>query len=254
MIQATNATPLLPKSLQSLINSLKKHSILTPEGVRNCILKANIAPQELMPWANFNHPLPDSYGRQLVYDGGHFEVMVMSWSPGDYSAIHDHGCTQWGAVQCFGIAEHYVYKFRHGILRTTKRIDFAPQEVKLVDGELIHQMGNSGQSEFLSLHIYGSQNSNSPITGNARVFDLWEGSIQRTDGGVFFCLPEEQINSRSYGLQGDWDTTLRHHQKMRDRLCRLLDIQEDSQLRLKLTALQKQIKQLEAESPFKEKK
>ena len=248
MMQTANLTTVLPENLQYLINSLKKHSSLTPEQVSNCVSQAKIKPQELMPWADFNHPISHGYGRQLVYDGGHFEVMIMSWVPGDYSAIHDHGGTQWGAVQCFGQGEHYVYEFDQGMLRTLERCDFAPNEVKAVDGDLIHQMGNSGESPFLSLHVYGSRKTQGSITGNARIFDLFEKTIQRTDGGVFFCLPKEQINSLSYGLQGDRDTTLRHHQQMCAYISRIFLVQNDSQLRLKLITLKEQIKRLKEEN------
>ncbi|MEM9541344.1 MAG: cysteine dioxygenase family protein [Cyanobacteria bacterium P01_E01_bin.42] len=167
--------------------------------------------------------------------------MVMSWRDRDYSAIHDHGSTEWGAVQCFGRGEHYTYRLDNGILRTDQKCDFKPGEVKLVDRDLIHQMGNVSDEYFLSLHVYGCNSPEGTITGNARLFDLWEGSIQRADGGAFFGLPEAEINDRAYGLQGDRETTLRHHRQMRDRLLQILAARSDEALSLKLADLERAI-------------
>jgi len=187
-------------NLQNLIETLQRSLHFTPRQIQRLVENTNITSEELMPWVDFDHPVTDSYGRKLVYDGGHFEIMVMSWVPGDFSGIHDHGSTQWGAVQCFGAAEHYIYRFTNGLLSTLEPAHYAPGMVRAVDHSLIHQMTNSGTEPFLSLHVYGCAQPNPSITGNARIFDLLEGSIQYTDGGVFFCLPESQINQRVYGI------------------------------------------------------
>ncbi|MEM7795372.1 MAG: cysteine dioxygenase family protein [Cyanobacteria bacterium P01_C01_bin.118] len=220
--------------LQTLIETLKQSLNFTPSQVQEILLDINISPEELMPWADFEHPVTDSYGRKLVYDGGHFEIMVMSWMPGDCSAIHDHGATQWGAVQCFGAAEHYVYRFAKGVLSNLDDAHYTPGMVRAVNHSLIHQMANTGTEPFLSLHVYGCARSQGTITGNARIFDLLEESIQYTDGGVFFCLTEAQINQRTYGIQGDLETTLRHHRQMKNRIHRILRYQNDPQLAAKL--------------------
>lgn len=234
----------LPKSIQRLISNIQSQSVLVPKIARQCILDARISQEDLIGWADFDHPITDSYGRKLLYECDSFEIMVMSWAPGDYSTIHDHGVAQWGAVQCFGKAEHYVYTLTDGVLQTLKRLDFSSGEVKAVADDMIHQMGNPGESCFFSLHVYGTENSKGSITSNARIFDLLECSIQRTDGGVFFCLPETQIKERHYGLQADADTTLRHHEKMRDRICRILAVEDNPLLRSKLAMLDEQISQL----------
>ncbi|MBE9070524.1 cysteine dioxygenase family protein [Leptolyngbya cf. ectocarpi LEGE 11479] len=223
--------------LQKLIEILQRSSHFTPIQVKEILLEVNILPEELMPWADFEHPVADSYGRRLVYDGGHFEIMVMSWVPGDFSAIHDHGAAQWGAVQCFGAAEHYIYRFSKGLLSTLDMAHYSPGMVRTVDHSLIHQMGNAGAEPFLSLHVYGCAKPKGSITGNARIFDLLEESIQYTDGGVFFCLPDDQINRRLSGVRGDRQTTFRHHQQMCDRIYRILQHQYNPELAQKLAIL-----------------
>lgn len=243
-VEPTSLGHVYPDSLKTLISTLQSHSALSPAQVKAIILESEVSMQDLMPWADFDHPVTDSYGRKLVFDGGHFEVMVMSWAPGDFSAIHDHGATQWGAVQCFGVAEHYVYQFSKGRITTLKPAHYSPGMVHAVDHSLIHQMGNSSDMPFLSLHVYGCADVKENITGDARIFDLFNGSIQCTDGGVFFCLPAEQINQETYGISGDQETMLRHHQQMSDRIRRILQSHPRAELVQKLTLLQEKISQL----------
>lgn len=212
----------LPQSIQHLIQSLSSRRYLTPQLARQFILSANIQPEDLSQWETYNHPIVDSYGRKLVYDGGYFEIMVMSWMPGDFSAIHDHGFTQWGAVQCFGTAKHITYQLKDHILQTDHEMWFKPRQVVTVNHDLIHQMGNPSEQHFLSLHVYGCSDRFGDITSDARIFDLWEGSIQYTNGGVFFCLADSEISQRQLGLQGDLSTTLRHHQQMLNRINKIL--------------------------------
>lgn len=262
----------LPPSIERLIVLLQSQTIVSPQQVCQAVLDAKIQPEELLPWATFDHLVGDSYGRKLVYDGQYFEIMVMSWLPGDCSAIHDHGFAQWGAVQYFGEAEHITYhlddtsldnisrdkpssdlnptlnhdintslnkNLEQKILHTDVKTTFYPGDVAPVDHDLIHQMGNAGQTPFLSLHVYGAPYFAGPITGDARIFDLLEESIQYTDGGVFFGLPEDAIKQRDYGLRADSATMLRHHQLMYDRLNKMRSVTSElpDPLALKLNLL-----------------
>ena len=226
--QDTSFSSDLPLSIKRLITSLQSQRVLDPNIARQLVIDAKIHQEDLLTWADFSHSVADSYGRKLVYDGGNFEIIVMSWLPGDFSAIHDHGSTQWGAVQCFGSGEHWVYKLKNQVLSTHSQTAFPPGTVVAVNHDLIHQMGNPSESPFLSLHVYGCENSHGSITGDARIFELWEGCIQYTDGGVFFALPEDQINTKVYGLKGDCQTTLHHLQCLRDRLKRILSVWNNS--------------------------
>lgn len=232
----------LPVSLRCLIFLLSQTKQLTSDRVYQSLLHANVKQSDLMPWATFDHPVADSYGRKLVYHGGYFEIMVMSWVPGDVSAIHDHGQAQWGAVQCFGQAIHTVYELVDHKLHTKAELPLFPSRIVEVNHDLIHQMSNYSPEPFLSLHIYGCPDANDSITGNARIFDLLEGNIQYTDGGVFFCLPETEISRRGQQIEADPLTTLRHNQQMRDRILRILG---DSNSNADLTYWQSKLNLLE---------
>lgn len=215
------ATPRGP-AMEALIRAITSQTdVLSAGRARALLLNARLGVDDLMPWARFDHPLTDSYGRTAVAvsttsDGSPFELMVMSWLPGDYSAIHDHGTTQWGAVRYFGHAEHIVFHHAGDHLRTRERSFVDVGDVAQVDHDLIHQMGNPGDEPFLSLHLYGCAHAHGAVTANARVFDLLERRVLRTDGGVFYGLPREQINSQEPGPGGDGPTAVRdHHHALR---------------------------------------
>ncbi len=201
----------LPPSLRHIAEKLEERRDLRPADMRRIILEAAVKPEDLEPWADFDHPVTDSYGRKLVFKGGHFEIMVMSWRPGDFSTIHDHGYTQWGAVQVFGPAEHATFRLDDKKINTLARWRMKAGDAVGVHHDLLHQMGNpTSDTFFLSLHVYGEPEDIDNVTGDARVFDLENNSIQRVDGGVFFALPPSGIKRIEEGPVADFPTRLRH--------------------------------------------
>ncbi len=213
----------LPQSVKDLILAIEAEDQFTPNMAKRLLESSSINPDDLAAWADYGHPDADSYGRKLVYDGGCFELMVMSWVDGDMAAIHDHGYTQWGAVKLFGTAEHAIFKMRDGRLTTSERRVFEAGDVVSVAHDLIHQMGNVGSEPFLSLHLYGCYGRDGDITADARLYELHEGNIQRTSGGVFFDLPDSQVNAREAGLSADFPTRLRHKVELLKRMMRAND-------------------------------
>ncbi len=238
-------TTVIETTLSRLIHRLETIEHINPVRAASLLQEAQIDPRDLTPWLDFKHSAQDSYGRKLVTQGRNFELMVMSWAPGDYSAIHDHGIAEWGAVQYFGAADHIIFKEEHGVLTTEARMTMPVHSVYAVDHSLIHLMGNPGETPFISLHLYGRENPAETITGTARIFDLWEQRIQRTDGGVFFGLQEREILWRESAPTADPETTRLHHQLMLNRVDRILEsdgrhpewVQRASQLRIAIEEL-----------------
>jgi len=211
----------LPPALRALIDAVERETRWSPERAAELLRAANLSQDDLLPWAEFDHPAADSYGRRLVHNGGHYEMMVMAWTPGDVSAIHDHGHTQWGAVQVFGPAEHAVFWLNDGRLYTQSRVRLNAGGILEVGHQFIHQLGNTSGGRFLSFHFYGCEGRQGGITHNARVFDLDTGQIQFTDNGVFFALPDGAIDSRLPGPVPDFMTRLRHQVELKQRLDRM---------------------------------
>ncbi len=226
----------LPRSIERFVVTMQKHGVDSPMSARKMLADSGIEEDDVMPWAEFEHPVSDGYGRSMVHQGENYELMVMTWMPGDFSAIHDHGATQWGAVLFLGTAEHATFSHDGDVLTTNEREAVFQGDINEVDHSMIHQMGNRDSAPFLSVHLYGCHSKRHDITGDARIFDLFEQKIQFTDGGVFYGLPEDQINRRIPGPRGDTETTIEHHQQMAARIARMqeygvTDARLDTQLK-----------------------
>jgi predicted metal-dependent enzyme (double-stranded beta helix superfamily) len=209
-MQAINVTPSLVRLIDLIQGTIDERESLTPKLAGDLVAEANVQAEDLMPYANFDHPVEDCYGRQLVYETDQFEVMVMSWNPGDYSSIHNHGYTQWGVVQVFGNTHHFTYQIKEDELRFSRREIIPAGSVVKVNNALIHQMGNTSGEPYLTLHVYGVNDPESGITNNAMNFDLAFDRITYTDGGAFFNLPPEAVNRTEPGIPPS-DEVLAHY-------------------------------------------
>lgn len=194
----------IPTSLLRLVNlmeqNLQNDQPLTPLRAKSIVLEADVQVEDMMQYAAFDHPVEDCYGRQLVYDGGSFEVMVMSWNPGDYSSIHNHGYTQWGVVQVFGHTHHMIYQTKNNVLDFAKKEILPSGAAIKVNNAFIHQMGNTTTDKYLTLHVYGSNELDENITADAKNFDLEFDRIAHTCGGAFFNLPPDCVHSIEEGV------------------------------------------------------
>ena len=235
----------LPQSLSHILDALDRGTVKTAANARDLLVDSGVSSQDLQAWSDFDHPPQDGYGRKLVHQGENYELMVMSWAPGDYSAIHDHGATDWGAVKFFGHAEHHAYQFDGNQLTLSETAQIAPEEVRSVNHQLIHQMGNPGEEPFLTLHLYGNLQATDAITGNARIFDLLEGAVQFTSGGVFYCLPPEQISQKIAGISSSPESALIHHTHMLTRVEKNLQTGSDCVMEHYQAVLTHALKQLQ---------
>jgi cysteine dioxygenase len=196
----------IPQSIQQLIKSIEAEPKMTPKKAKELVEAANITAEDLMPYADFEHPVEDCYGRKMLYDAGAFEIMVMSWNPGDFSAIHNHGYTEWGAVQVFGTAQHNIFNLKEKYLTTAKKEVLMPGEVVKVNNALIHQMGNSTTAPYLTLHLYGCNTRNELVTADSYIYELEKKRIVETTGGAFFNLSADEVKTVKEELSADEET------------------------------------------------
>ena len=196
-------------ALDGLIDSLEGLSEFTPESVYEVVSKSTVGFKDLENWIDYNYPATDSYGRKMVHDGGVFEVMVMCWRPGDYCDIHDHGKAEFGAVKIFGDVEHAMFKLEDQKFTTISRERVKSGTTLKVTPSLIHQMGNPGESNFFTLHVYGNVDLDGGITSEARIFDYSRNELLFVNGGVFYLLPESEIVHRKKLPEADYATRAR---------------------------------------------
>ena len=193
-------------SVKNLVKTLESLEEFTPESVHEVVSECDIEVEDLKNWIDYDYPVSDSYGRKMVHDGGFFEVMVMCWRPGDHSTIHDHGKAEFGAVKMFGDAEHAACELEEGRRTTIARERNESGTTLKVTASLIHQMGNPGEKNFFSLHVYGNVDLESGITSEARIFDYSRNELLFVNGGVFYLLPESEIVHRKKLPKADYET------------------------------------------------
>lgn len=181
--------------------TIEKEEKITPLKAKALVLEADVQVEDMMEYADFDHPVADCYGRKLVHDGGSYEVMVMSWNPGDYSSIHNHGYTEWGVVQVFGNTHHMIYQVKEETLGFARKEILPAGAAIKVNNAFIHQMGNATTQRYLTLHVYGSNQRCADITADAKNFDLEFDRIAHTCGGAFFNLPQEAIHEVQKGYK-----------------------------------------------------
>ena len=99
--------------------------------------------------AQFVRYRDDRYCRNLVYQGEDFELVLLCWKPGQRSPKHfhpDNGCVM-------TVIKGQLEEIRFEGSSSTKAI-YDAGTVSYINGDEEHIVGNSGDQESISLHIY----------------------------------------------------------------------------------------------------
>jgi predicted metal-dependent enzyme (double-stranded beta helix superfamily) len=193
-----------PKCINQLVEELNNHLVHSNELVSEIVSSILFDRNEIEAFNTFNHNLKDSYGRKLVYDSERFKILVMSWLPGDFTAIHNHGYTEWGSVHFFGEATHRLYENTNGMLDVISKEKFEEGQNAAVCGALTHMMGNSSNKEFITLHIYGKDSAENKVADDAMVYLPEFQKIATTSGTAYLNLDKSLIKSEtSYNAFSD---------------------------------------------------
>jgi hypothetical protein len=204
-----NTANYLPETLSGLIARIEGAPIMNNELLLDFLAQLPIRVEDIESYSFFNHPLYESYGRREVFRSERLKIFVMSWNPGDFTAIHDHEPDEWGAVLFFGNMAHRLYALENGHL-VLKQAATIPPGIKVgVTGSLIHAMGNQSDKPALTLHIYGS---NSKLGNDLKtlVYELERNRIILTDGSAFLNRQDNEYTVVSEVLLTNEATLLDH--------------------------------------------
>lgn len=180
------------KNIERLIKDIKHQNYLTNPLVSEIVESNRITENDVAQFVSYNHSPNESYGRQLIYDNGNFKILLMSWNSGDFTAIHNHGYTEWGCVYFFGEATHRLYSVTNDELKIVQKDNFHKGQTASVCGDLTHIMGNSSSESFTTLHIYGSNTRNNDVSKDAIVY-LPELDKEVTTMGSAFLNMDKQL-------------------------------------------------------------
>lgn len=183
----------IPKCINRIATELNNLKDIDNTSVLDIVTSANLSEKELSRYENYNHSKRESYGRNLILDTGKFKIFLMSWRVGDFTAIHNHGNTDWGCVHFFGIATHRLYNFENNQLKLIQKDFFVPEQNASVCGDLIHLMGNSGKRNFTTLHIYGYNKPENRDAINADVYIPEKKKVVQTTGTAYLDMKDDLI-------------------------------------------------------------
>jgi hypothetical protein len=206
-----NTTVVMKKSvatsaLQSLIDNIEDRKIIDNTSLVEIIKQANLKESDFLKYSQFNHGITESYGRNKVYEGANFSIYIMSWSTGDFTAIHSHGYCAWGAVYFFGDTSHRLYKASGNKIELVNKGVVPKGTIAPVTGNLVHAMGNDGQSPVMTLHVYGSDNGTSNANDDSLVYELEKKRISTTSGEAYLNLEPERIKQTVSGISTNVET------------------------------------------------
>jgi hypothetical protein len=95
------------------------------------------------------------YGRRVLVDGPHMEMMIASWTRDVPCAAHDHGGSS-GAVRVLrGEAVHTVWRIVEGGLEQVLQERVGPGSILVCGPDMVHSMVDGGAPDKLAtLHLY----------------------------------------------------------------------------------------------------
>ncbi len=95
------------------------------------------------------------YGRRVLLQTEHAEVMLATWTPRTPCAPHDHGGSE-GAVRVIrGAGIHWIWQVQHNKLCLIHEERVKAGDVLEFKAGIIHSMGDAGERERLvTLHFY----------------------------------------------------------------------------------------------------
>lgn len=196
----------LPASLQRLIDAIEDESNIDSGRLMHHIQEAGLMKADLLALSNFDHPAGESYGRNRIYEGVNFSIYLMSWAKGDFTGIHSHGLTEWGAVSFFGVMDHRLYKLDDNKIVLADKGTVPLGAVVPVSGDLIHAMGNINREPVMSLHIYGWKKSGSNPSDNSQLFELEKKQVRTTNGSAFLNIKADLCSGTTAGISTDIET------------------------------------------------
>lgn len=183
----------IPARVKAIIDEINQSDFIDNKKLHNLVTASGLSEKDFSAFKPFNHSPQLSYGRQLLYMDDGLKIMLMSWRSGDFTAIHDHGATQWGGVFFMGTALHRLYEFKDGILKLVRKDEIETGSYSRLSGSVIHLMGNPGKKDFFTLHIYGSDADDKATGETARVYAPELKKCFRTQGEAYLNIPKNLV-------------------------------------------------------------
>jgi cysteine dioxygenase len=180
----------LPASVKRLIQVIESGKPASSKELAVIVKQNMLIRDELLHLNDFDHPRHLSYGRRQLFENDTFCIYLMSWCPGDFTAIHDHGTTQWGCVLALDDFAHRLYYFKNEKLVLKDDKPFLKGQTASVYSDVIHMMGNNSRQNALSVHIYGTNEPGKKVAQHSRIFYPEINRMTITMGAAYLYHPK----------------------------------------------------------------
>lgn len=202
---------LLSGNIRRLISGIESSNIRESDTLIELLEKSGLNSGDVENFRNHHHDPLLSYGRSIVYEGSHFVIYLMSWAPGDFTAIHSHGLTDWGAVLFFTEINHRLYELKGNSIYLVSKSVVPAGTIVAVQGDLIHAMGNLTANPFISLHIYGSNHNIGNANKDSKIYDLEYRKIRVTNGAAYLNSGLKNAGEVGHEITTDKETLLDYY-------------------------------------------
>ena len=115
--------------------------------------------------ASLTTPRPDSYARRLLHrdPSGLYTMVVMTWGPGQKTALHDHAgiwCVECVVDGNMEVAQYDLMSETDGAFRFEQRNHVVAGRGSagcLIPPFEYHTLGNAAETPSVTLHVYGGE-------------------------------------------------------------------------------------------------
>ena len=139
--------------LDRLLEKLDDYGQTVPQELAESWLReTDLRPEDVAEHVSFK---PDLYQRGTVKKTGDYELLVVSWGPGQWSTLHDH----FGSICAFRIVsgkatEIHFERSSGGYIFPAETAIHTEGSVQSCSGAEIHQLCNLESQGLVSVHIY----------------------------------------------------------------------------------------------------
>jgi cysteine dioxygenase len=140
------------ESLYSYLDSLAGKPPL--DELTRRVAKLEVSCDDFAPFIQFSN---QTYSRNLVRAGPHYNVLVLCWKNGQRSPIHDHKGSSCVLRVLRGTMTETLFEFtHHGLIKACSSHDFEPGSVTAKEDDDLHQVSNlqDGDADLVTLHVY----------------------------------------------------------------------------------------------------
>lgn len=149
-LNSSEHTPKVLQSLEELITALTEGERATFSHIINSITFTPNTFDKYCSWSN------ESYTRNCIINNEDFELILICWSEGHRTPIHDHGGEEcWVKVIDGNFREVIYQKDEVGELKAIKTTISKPNEVTYMKDFMgYHSLENISNKRSMSLHLY----------------------------------------------------------------------------------------------------